>query len=313
MYVTRTAQARVDSLILVPTHERIFPMQVANAGEGSKTGSGEDPHRSWRRFQDDGAPSGSERHGGDDGNARTGAPPQGIDFVIEPGRVLRILLIIIAGLVIASTATQAMRLHVPDFPLRDSIAHLFYVDFEQSVPTLYSSVVLIISALLFGVVGHAHRRADRSYIRHWSALSILFLLLAVDESAVLHEQATGPFRRMLNIESGPLWWAWVIPAALAVAVLAVGFLRFFNYLPRPTRRRLIAAAILFLGGAIGIELVGAAYASVHGVRDFTYVLIATAEESLEMLGGAVLVYALLAYIPAGLPVNAWRLRVVQLD
>lgn len=62
-----------------------------------------------------------------------------------------------------------------------------------------------------------------------------------------------------------------------------------------------------------MELVGASYSADHGQLDFTYVLITTVEETLEMLGSAVLVYALLAYVPIGLPDVVLRLRVAPSD
>lgn len=62
-----------------------------------------------------------------------------------------------------------------------------------------------------------------------------------------------------------------------------------------------------------MELVGASYNAVHGQLDFTYALIVTVEENLEMLGIAVLVYALLAYVPVGLPDVLLRLRVIPSD
>ena len=287
-------------------------VQVASFGHGTETGSTErvesgrdvfEDKRDAARQWDPGDKAGRLDEEG------AGAHPHRIDFVVDPARVLRILLRMIAVLVTLSTATQAMRLYLPDYPLRDSIADLFYVDFEQSVPTLYSSVMLLANALLFGVISHAHRRGGQPYVRHWGVLAILFLLLALDEFAVLHEQAIRPFRALLDVDGGPLWWAWVVPAALAVAILGIALSRFLLHLPRPTRRRLLASGILFVGGAIGIEMVGAAYGSAHGLDNFAYVLIATVEESLEMLGTALLINVLLAYVPVGLPRAAWRLRV----
>jgi hypothetical protein len=237
----------------------------------------------------------------------------GIDFAVVPSRVLRVLLVIIVMLVALSTAGQVMIYYLPDFPLRDPIASLFYVDSEQSLPTLYSSVMLLLSALLFGSIAHAHRRRGRPYVRHLASLSVVFALLALDESASLHEQTVGPFRALLDIEGGFLWYAWVVPAAAAVALFVAVFTPFLRHLPRPTRLGLLAAGALFVGGAIGVELLGGSYASGHGQGDMTFVLIATAEETLEMLGIAVLFYTLLAYIPIGLPDAAWRIRVSSAD
>ena len=63
---------------------------------------------------------------------------------------------------------------------------------------------------------------------------------------------------------GPLFYSWVIPGAALVALLGIALLRFLRSLPRTTRRRLWAAGVLFLSGAIGLEMVGGAYAAVHG-------------------------------------------------
>jgi hypothetical protein len=40
-----------------------------------------------------------------------------------------------------------------------------------------------------------------------------------------------------------------------------------------------------------------------------YILIATVEETLEMLGAALALHALLTYVPLALPEVAWRIRV----
>jgi hypothetical protein len=58
----------------------------------------------------------------------------------------------------------------------------------------------------------------------------------------------------------------------------------------------MGAATLFLGGALGVELVGSRYAEFHGGENLTYNIIATVEESLEMAGVIVFIYALLKYI-----------------
>ena len=86
------------------------------------------------------------------------AQPHGIEFAIDPSQVLRVLLWIIGLLVALSTATQAMVYYLPDFPLRDPTANLFHVDREQSVPTLYSTMLLFVGALLLGTIAIGHRR-----------------------------------------------------------------------------------------------------------------------------------------------------------
>jgi hypothetical protein len=55
------------------------------------------------------------------------------------------------------------------------------------------------------------------------------------------------------------------------------------------------AAILYIGGAIGVELIGGRYAELHGEENWTYSMITTVEESLEMAGLIVFIWALLEY------------------
>ena len=138
--------------------------------------------------------------------------PRDLEVEIDPRRVLRALLIVTAIIVVLSTAGQAAVYYLPDFPLRDSIANLFYVRMEQNVPTLYSSMILLAAALVCLFIARAHGRTDHAYVRHWAALSIVFAFLSLDEFASFHEQATDPLREQLSITGGPLFFAWVIRA-----------------------------------------------------------------------------------------------------
>jgi len=254
-------------------------------------------------------PRGDSR-GVNSGRGRASSP-RDLDLAVVPSRVLRILLFVTGSLVGLSLAGQAMVYYLPDFPVRDASAKFFYVDFEQSLPTLYSSVLFLVGALLFGLIAFGHARGHRAFVRHWVALSLVCVLLALDEFASMHERMTVLFRELLDIRGGLLfWYTWVIPGAALVAVLTAAFLPFLRHLPRPTRRGLWGAGILFLTGAIGLELVGGSFAAVHGKLNMSFVLIVTVEEAFEMLGLAVLVHTLLAYIPVGLPMARWRVRVV---
>lgn len=232
-----------------------------------------------------------------------------IRLTIVPSRVLRILLLVIAVLVALSTATRMIVLYLPDFPLRDLTANLLYVDMEQSLPALYAAVMMLVGALLCAGIAHGRRRQGTSDVRHWAALSLILGLLAIHEFASLYEQLIEQFRRLLDIEGGPFLFAWVVPAIVAVTVFVVVFLPFLGRLPRSTRRGLCMAGVLFVSGAFGMEMFAATYVSPQ-VTNIAYVLSATVEETLEMLGIAVFLSTLLAYIPVGVPDVWWSARVV---
>jgi hypothetical protein len=56
------------------------------------------------------------------------------------------------------------------------------------------------------------------------------------------------------------------------------------------------AAILYIGGAIGVELFEGRYAELHGTSNLTYNMFITVEESLELGGVILFIWGLLVYI-----------------
>jgi hypothetical protein len=235
--------------------------------------------------------------------------PWDTDVVIEPRKVLRVLLIIIAVLVALSTAGQVLQRNAPDVPFRDGIANLLSVYREGSIPTLYSSVMLLVAAILCATIAKARRRGSRPYARHWWVLSVTFVAMAIDEFAQLHEQAVEPVRALFDIQSGPLWFSWVIPGAALVVAFGLAFLPFMRHLPRTTRRLVWLAALLFVGGALGFEMAEGWFTSTYGPESVVRAALITIEEALEMTAVAIFVYGLLTYIAITLPDAAWRLRV----
>jgi hypothetical protein len=87
--------------------------------------------------------------------------PGGIEFVLVPSRILRLLLLFIAVLVVLSTVGQVIVYSLPDFPLRDGIANLFYVDREQSLPNMFSTMMLGLPGM-WRVICRASSRAQTS-------------------------------------------------------------------------------------------------------------------------------------------------------
>lgn len=235
---------------------------------------------------------------------------EAMDFAIAPQRVLRVLATVIAVLLTLSVVGQASVYLLADFPLRDALASLFYVAAEASVPTLYSTVQLLVAAILLAAIAFGHGRAGSPRSRTWWVLAGVVAFLALDESTLIHERFIGPTRALFGIGTGPLLFAWVIPAGFASVLFTLAIRRFAGSLPRRTRLLMTMAFALFVTGALGVELVGSAYASSYGREMFAYTLIVAVEEALEMAGVAVLIYALLAYIPVGLPGARWSARVL---
>lgn len=120
-------------------------------------------------------------------------------------------------------------------------------------------------------------------------------MLSMDEASSIHELFTEPLRRLLHT-SGFFYFAWVIPGLAFVLTIAIIYWRFLLHLPTRTRWLFVVAAILYIAGAIGTELVGGWYVELYGRKNLIYSILAMLEETLEMFGIIVFVYALLDYV-----------------
>lgn len=172
----------------------------------------------------------------------------------------------------------------------------FDLDYERNAPTLYNTLLLLASAGLFYAVGHGERQASRAS-RAWMGLAGLFALLALDETAQFHEQLVAPLRQALGAD-GLLRPAWVLPYAGLILLLVALYWRWFWALPRRMRRSLLLAATLYLGGAVGFEMLGGLKTSLRpdDPQLGLTALLCAGEEGLEMGGIVVLLGALLEEI-----------------
>ena len=76
-------------------------------------------------------------------------------------------------------------------------------------------------------------------------------------------------------------------------ILTAIYFRFYLTLDRWLQFRLFLCAVIFLGGAIGVELFSAREADAHGTATLTYSILYTIEESMEMSGLILLIDTLL--------------------
>ena len=106
---------------------------------------------------------------------------------------------------------------------------------------------------------------------------------------------------------GMLTFSWIIPYSFLLLILFVIYYRFLANLPARTRLLFILAAIVFITGALGLEMLGGQHVSVYGFgsKEFELVYV-TIEESLEMAGLTILIYALCSYICNELKIKELR-------
>lgn len=177
------------------------------------------------------------------------------------------------------------------------LTDMFDLDREQNLPTFFSAALLLLCSGVLGIIALEHRRSERTGYLCWLGLALIFLFLAVDEASGIHELFIRPTRRLMGEwTTGLLAFAWVIPYSLFLAVFALIYVRFWWRLPRRTRWLMMLAAAIYLGGALIVELFSGRHVEAHGKLNVLYSLMVVLEESMEMAGAIVLLYALLDYL-----------------
>ncbi len=171
---------------------------------------------------------------------------------------------------------------------------LFNLSSEKNIPTWFSSILLLSCAILIVIITSQKINNNDKYLFHWKLLGIVFLYLSIDESAAIHEKISGILQNTLHL-SGYLKFAWVIPALIIVIILGIGYFKFFLSLPSRTRVTFTIAASLYIIGALIFEFFEGQYVSIHGWDTFTYTIIWTVEEMLEMIGLTIFLYGLIKY------------------
>lgn len=187
---------------------------------------------------------------------------------------------------------------------------LFDMDLEANLPTFFNSFLFFLCAGL-AVLKAAGRQGRLR--RGWLTLAGAFAFLGVDEGTQIHEKFMLVTLRLMNHgnvsggQFGWLYYAWVIPYVAAFALLSMLLLRWFIALSPPLRRGLILCGLLYLFGAVFLEMYSGKVAEAlspatadpavmaclpceaygastcHDYADLGYVAIYTLEEVCEML------------------------------
>jgi hypothetical protein len=167
------------------------------------------------------------------------------------------------------------------------------LSYEQNLPTWYASGLLLCCALVLAVIARDAALTGAPRRRHWWGLAVAFLYMSLDEAVGLHEH----LGESLDLH-GVLYFSWVVPAGALVTVLALAYLPFLAHLPARPRRQFLIAGVLYVSGALGMELPLGYWTERHGDDNLVYALIDLVEESLELLGMSLFLSALVEYLGA---------------
>jgi hypothetical protein len=215
-------------------------------------------------------------------------------ITINPKKIALTLYAIAILLVLANIAVVLIQQATWDLSIFGLGAE-FDLNREANTPTLLSSFNLLFAAVLLTSIAAIKARTEAPYRKHWLSLGIIFLLLAIDEGASYHEWIFDPLEN-LPIARGIFYFGWVLAAFPLLAILVVVFAKFFLHLPRKTQIGFMIAGALYLGGVLGVELIGGWYVDLYGTRKWGYKALTIIEESLELVGIVTFIYTLLLYL-----------------
>ena len=215
------------------------------------------------------------------------------------------LVAIIAGLLLADLGGQIATYHY-GHPGVLGLVSLFDLDSETNIPSWYSSSALLMCGVVLALIAAVRRRQEDRFLTHWTVLAVGFVYLSADETAGIHE-VIGPMfagigrwltrhasQHFAFLGAFPVY-TWVLPACITVLLVGLWYVRFLLALPRRFGILFFLSAAIFLGGSIGMEVVGARHVLYYGQHDPMYGAMVALEETMEMSGIALFLVSLLAY------------------
>jgi hypothetical protein len=214
-----------------------------------------------------------------------------VDIRLNARAVARFLGWVIATITAAHLLGQVLRWQ---FGSGYGLVRFFHTNQEGNFPAYFSALNMLLAAALLGLCAATERRSRRLRAS-WVFLAVLFVFLPFDELFAVHERLNVPMRRVVDA-SGPLAFAWVIPYALVTLLAGALVTALLRSLPRRTRAMMVAGGATFVGGALGIEMIGASVSQARGMDSVSYLAATTVEELLEMSGVALFTVALMEHL-----------------
>lgn len=189
---------------------------------------------------------------------------------------------------------QALMIWANDLPGVDTLHDLFWVDGDRDIWTWTASLTLLMCAVLLFIHAAADRTQRRSRMWYWLGLAVLFILLSIDDVAMIHERS----ERALGDEgTGVFYFKWTMLAIPLVIIIGLVYLRFVFSLPSWVRNQILLAGALAVGGAVGLEMLSS-WIAYHWGDGLAYRANTFVEECVEQAGLIVFLHVLLQYLAA---------------
>jgi hypothetical protein len=208
-----------------------------------------------------------------------------------------------------STVLVAMSFAVamtnPDPGARNELARWLDVLGENSLPTWWSTALLLTVAFVFAVTGAAARVGGVAGAGAWFTGAVIVGAFSLTELSGVHRRLGGVGRLVLG--EGALTRSWFAMAAVLVPALAAVLVVLAARVGAPSRRLLVGGGVLVMVCAVGGELVAALLGGRTGPAPAP-VLVAHLGELGENVGAALMLAAALRVLTPSGPGNALQVR-----
>ncbi|MGK7909427.1 MAG: hypothetical protein AB4040_19640 [Synechococcus sp.] len=175
---------------------------------------------------------------------------------------------------------------------REDWMYMFNMDKEYNFPILYTVALIIICSVLIKQISILEKDRQSPFTEYWRILYFIFIFLAFDEAFQIHVIFM-LFPELAKKLPGIFHFPWVIP----LAAFGLYSVKFILNLPAKIKILFLLSAAFYIGGALGIEMLGGLWIRIAGnQRNLVYALIASVEEMMEIIGLIMFIYSLMIYI-----------------
>lgn len=209
--------------------------------------------------------------------------------------LLRILLISTLVILIAHLVLQYLNLIIYDQQngFIYELSNRFDMDDESSIATWFSQAIFI--AISAGAALAAYLSSVTAVRRLWKSIAVLSLLLSIDEVTAMHELILQSLHNIFfkDTSSTINGNAWLLVAPFVFAGALWLLWKIAKLLPRRTLILFSGAIFTFLVGAVFVDMLASL------VERETFInqgIIIAIEETLELLGSVLVLYAIADYI-----------------
>jgi hypothetical protein len=216
-----------------------------------------------------------------------------VEINIWRNRIVLFFAVIVSLLILAHVSGLIWEVYLGNETGHD-LFKKFNINEEGNISTWFSSSMILFCAFLLGLIAVIKKTRNEPYVVHWISLSLIFVFLSCDETAQLHEWTVAHVHRIINIQFTQ-YIGWVVPYSILVILFAIIYIPFFLHLSNRIKVLFAAAGFVYVGGALGMELLTGAIGRVvfEGKLHFLFGII---EELFEMGGIVIFIYALLSYL-----------------